>query len=245
MNHIGHWPDLGNPAGVHHRNAIGGLGDHAHVMCDQHHRSAMVAAQPLQQRNDLRLNRNIKRRGRLVGDDELRLGRQRQRNHDPLPHAARKLMRVGVDAALGCGYPSGSEQLDRAHPRLARRHVQVRRDRLDQLVTDRIQRIQRSQRILKDRTDLAAANLAHLVVRQGVDTPPGQPDFATRDAARRLEQSDNRSTGQRFTGARLTDDPEHFAGRDRKRNVIDRDQRPAPRRKFDAQIAHLEQRRRR
>ena len=51
-----------------------GLGDHAHVVRDQHHRRAVLAAQALQQRDDLRLDRHVERRRRLVGDDQLGLG---------------------------------------------------------------------------------------------------------------------------------------------------------------------------
>ena len=36
--------DLGDAAGVHDGDAVGGLGDHAHVVGDQHHRGAVVAA---------------------------------------------------------------------------------------------------------------------------------------------------------------------------------------------------------
>mgnify|MGYP002652004171 CR=1 FL=1 len=36
---------LDHAAGVHHRHAVAGLGDHAHVVRDQHHRRAALAAQ--------------------------------------------------------------------------------------------------------------------------------------------------------------------------------------------------------
>ena len=68
-------------------------------------------AQPLQQRNDLRLDRHVERRGRLVGDDQLRLGRQRERDDDALAHAAGELVRVLVDALLrrpGCRSPAAA-----------------------------------------------------------------------------------------------------------------------------------------
>jgi hypothetical protein len=74
LDHVAHRTDLDDPAGIHHGDAVGGLGDHAHVVGDQHHRGAVLAAQPLQQRDDLRLDRHVERRRRLVGDDQLRLG---------------------------------------------------------------------------------------------------------------------------------------------------------------------------
>ena len=45
---------------------------------------------------------HVERRGRLVGDQQVRLAGQRDRDHDPLPHAARQLVRVvRADAAPG------------------------------------------------------------------------------------------------------------------------------------------------
>jgi hypothetical protein len=63
----------------------------------------------------------------------------------------------------------------------------VSRDRLDQLLADRVQRIQRGQRVLEDRADLAAADLAHLLRGQRVDAQAGELDFARSDAPGRLE----------------------------------------------------------
>ena len=39
--------DLDDAAGVHHRDPVAGLGDHAHVVRDQHHRRAVLLAQAL------------------------------------------------------------------------------------------------------------------------------------------------------------------------------------------------------
>ena len=43
------------------------------------------------------------------------------------------------------------------------------------------------------------------------------------DAARRLEQADDRHAGERLAGARFADHAEHLARRDRERDVVDRD----------------------
>ena len=86
--------------GIHHGDPVRGLGDHAHVVGDQHDGRAVLAAEALQQRDDLRLHRDVERRRRLVGDDELRLGAQGQRDHHALAHAAGELVRIAVDAPL-------------------------------------------------------------------------------------------------------------------------------------------------
>ena len=65
-----HRADLGNTARIHHGDTVRSLGDHAHVMGHQHHGGAMFLAQPLQQRDDLRLDGNVQRRGRLVRNNQ-------------------------------------------------------------------------------------------------------------------------------------------------------------------------------
>jgi hypothetical protein len=82
VDDVGHRADLHDAPRVHDRDAIGGFRDHAHVVRHEHHGRAVVAAQALQERDDLRLDRDIEGGRRLVGDDELRVGRQRERNDD-------------------------------------------------------------------------------------------------------------------------------------------------------------------
>jgi hypothetical protein len=155
VDDVGDRADLDDASRVHHGDTVRGLRDHSHVVGDQHHRGAVVAAQPLQQLDDLRLDRHVERRRRLVGDHEPRAPGQRQRNHDALPHPARELVRIVVEAPCRRGNADLVQKLDRARPRLLGRQRQVRGDRLDQLRADRVERIQRGERILEDRADLA------------------------------------------------------------------------------------------
>ena len=66
-------------------------------------------------------------------------------------------MRVVVDAALGTRDADLCEPRDRELARLARRHVAVQHHRLDQLVADGEDRVQRRHRVLEDHRDLASA----------------------------------------------------------------------------------------
>ena len=50
----------------------------------------------LQQVDDLRLDRHVERRDRLVGHDQLRVERERAGDADALPLAAGELVRVAV-----------------------------------------------------------------------------------------------------------------------------------------------------
>ncbi len=73
----------------------------------------------LQHLDDLRLDRHVERGRRLVGDEHARVVRDRHRDHRALAHAARELVRVLVDTALGVRDADELEQLDRALPRRA------------------------------------------------------------------------------------------------------------------------------
>ena len=59
-------------------------------------RQPELALQVAQQVEDLRLDRDVERGDRLVGDDHLRLQRERARDADALALAARELVRVAV-----------------------------------------------------------------------------------------------------------------------------------------------------
>ena len=79
---------LHDAAAIHDRDTIGVARDHAEIMRDQQQRRAGLTRNFFQEIQNLRLNRDVQRGGRLVGDDETRLTGQRHRNHDALAHAA-------------------------------------------------------------------------------------------------------------------------------------------------------------
>ena len=60
-------------AGIHHHDALGGLGDDAEIVGDQHDRRAGLLLELQHQVEDLRLDGDVERGGRLVGDQHLRI----------------------------------------------------------------------------------------------------------------------------------------------------------------------------
>ena len=56
-----------------------------------------------EQLEDLRLDGDIERRRRLVGDDQSRVRHERHRDHGSLAHAARELVRIVARPALRAG----------------------------------------------------------------------------------------------------------------------------------------------
>ena len=147
---------------LHHHDAVGDLGDDAEIMGDEQHRRLLALLQVADQLQDLRLRGDVERGGRLVGDQKLRVERQRHRDHGALPLAARQLMRIGLRRNLRIGNPHVRQQ--RQHPcvDLGLRQVGVDRKHLRDLVADGAQRIERRHRLLEDHRDAGAAHLAHL-----------------------------------------------------------------------------------
>ena len=156
-----HRRELDHAAEIHHGDIIGHLRDHAHVMGDQHQRHAFCPLQPAQQRQDLRLRRDVERGGRLVRDQDLRIGGQRQRNADALAQAAAELERIGVDPRFRARNADLVQQRHDALARLRLRDIAVRAHRLDDLVADGVVHAERGHRLLEDQPDPAAAHRAH------------------------------------------------------------------------------------
>ena len=122
-------------AGIHHHDALRGLGHHAHVVGDQHHRHAEARLHVEQQVEDLRLDGDVQRGGRLVGDQQLRLAGERHGDHHALAHAAGELVRVVAHAAVGIGDLHQPQHVHRGIRRcLARAALDARRSELGDLL---------------------------------------------------------------------------------------------------------------
>jgi hypothetical protein len=100
----------------------------------------------------------------------------------------------------------------------------VRQDGFRQLPADGIQRVERGQRILKNRTDFAAPDVAHLVIVQVVDALTFEQDLPPRHAARWLQQTDDGRARERFARTRFAHHAQDFAGRDVERYIVQRTQ---------------------
>ena len=146
---------------VHDGHAVGVPGDHAQVVGDEDDAHLVLVAQLVDEVEDLHLRRHVQGRGRLVGDEDARLAHQRHGDHDALAHAARQLVRVGVDDRLGAGHPHALEDLDGAGQGLLLRHLLVHAQRLAHLQPDLHGRVQAGERVLEDHADLRAAQFAH------------------------------------------------------------------------------------
>jgi hypothetical protein len=127
---------LHDAARVHHDDALGVARDHAQVVGDDDQRDAHALGQVAHQLQDLRLDGDVERRRRLVGDDQLRLARQRQGDHHALTHAAAEVMRELLQAPLWLGDADHAEQLHRALIRRLLAEAEVQHHRLGELQPD-------------------------------------------------------------------------------------------------------------
>src|SRR5207244_3886542 len=89
-----HWPALDDASQVHHRHAMAKMSHDAEVVRDEHEAQVTSRLQAAQQHQDLRLDRDVERRHRFVGDDELRLQHQSARDADTLALTAAEF--VGI-----------------------------------------------------------------------------------------------------------------------------------------------------
>ena len=155
---------LDDLARVHHEHPVGDLGDHAEVVGDDDDGEVALAIEPVDQLQDLGLDRHVERRGRLVGDQHVGFERQRHGDHDALPHTAGELVRVEPCSPVGVGDADRPQQLDRLGLGFLLGDVAVRADHLGDLVADAIDGVQRAHRVLEDHRDLLAADVPQLIV---------------------------------------------------------------------------------
>ena len=147
---------------VHHGDTIADLGDQIEVVADKQHGEVHISAQSLNESNHLRLDRDIQCRGRLVGDEQLRLAGNRHGDGDALAHAAAELVRICGEAGTWRGNADERQELSCPLVRRAAVKVAVGADGIRQLPFDRKGRIERGQRVLRNHRNDAASHRGHL-----------------------------------------------------------------------------------
>jgi hypothetical protein len=118
----------------------------------------------------------------------------------------------------------------------------VAQDALDDLLADRVGRVQARHRLLEDHRHARAAQVAQRpgVELQQVDAL--EQDLAAGDAPRRLgDQAHDRERGDRLAAARLADDAERAPGPERERDPVDGAVGAAIAVEPGAQVADLQQ----
>ena len=151
---------LDHPPQVHDHHLLGDLGDDRQVVRDEQHRHVVALLDVSHQLQHLRLDGHVDGGRGLVGDQQAGMVDERHGDHHPLPHAAREVEDVGVQAGLGARDADVAQHLDGDLVRLVLGHLRVvDQDRLAELVADGMQQAQRRHRLLVDVGDLVAADL--------------------------------------------------------------------------------------
>ena len=193
-------------AGIHHHDAMRVARDDSEIVRDDDQRDAEVARQRLHQFEDLRLDGDVERGGRLVGDDQLRIAGQPDRDHHALAHAAGKLMRILLAAAARdrkCRPAAAIRR--RAHWR--RCLFILRWNCSGSMICSPIGRTGLSE-VIGSWKIIAISRprtFAHLIFGQVEEVAALEHDAALRDAAGARQQPHDRMRGDRFAGAGFAD----------------------------------------
>ena len=94
--------------------------------------------------------------------------------------------------------------------------------RLDHLRVDAQDRIERHHRVLEDHRDAVAAQRLKLLVARGGQLLVLEADRAADDAARRIDEPEDREAGDGFARTGFADEAEDLAGIDVQRHAVDR-----------------------
>ena len=150
-------PFLDNFAVAHDGHAVGNLGDHAHVVRNEEHRHADFLLELGNERKNLGLNRDVERRGRFVGNEELGLAGKRNGNHHALTHAARELMGKAHGNAFGVRNADELKKTNGFLQRLGFAHPAVERQAFRNLSAHGEDRVEGRHRFLEDHRDFGAS----------------------------------------------------------------------------------------
>ncbi|MCY1230470.1 hypothetical protein D9M72_428830 [compost metagenome] len=226
LQHLAHVAGLHDLAGVHHAHGIGQPRHHRQVVRDPDQRRAGFAAQGLHLVQDLALDGDVERRGRFVGDDQVGLVQQRDRDRHALAHAARELVRIGLQALVRRRDADPRERIARAFACHRLAHLLMGQHRLDHLRVDAQDRVQRHHRVLEDHCDAVAAHVALLRRRERAQVArdavaAGQRDAPVDDLPGRVDQAHDRVAGHRLARAGLAHQPHDFAAGHGKGHVVD------------------------
>ena len=126
----------------HDRHPIGEVRDDGQVMADHEHRRP-GPLQTAQQAEDLRGDRRVQRRRRLVRDEEARVRGDRGGDERPLAEPAGELVRVLGSPDLGIRHADRGQEFDDALAACGTAEVSVQAQDLAHLVTHRAEGVER------------------------------------------------------------------------------------------------------
>ena len=211
-------------------------------MRDQDQRRVLLGDELAEKIEDLRLDRHVERGGRLVCNQQLRLTRERHRDHRALAHSARELVRVVAKPRPGARNADAVDELRSPCLCVLPVQAEMRLERFANLPSDRQHGIERRHRVLEDHRDLTPADPAENAIRLPKKIAAGEHGLAATHTAISRQKAEYRKRCDALPAAGLSDDAQRLARRDLEVDPVDGVHRASPRRELDAQIVHGEQR---
>ena len=213
---------LDDAPGVHHRHAVGEVGDHRQVVGDVQRGDAVAAGEIAHRGQHERLGAHVEAGGRLVEHDHRRAAGERHRQPDPLLLAAGQLVRVAAQELRRAGQQDLAHHLDGpGPPSLVGAPEAVELHHLEELRADPQRRVQRGRRVLRHVADQLAPGIAQrpLVERQhrgGADLHRAGSESHAAPGVTEHAEAD-----RRLARAGLADETQHLAGSDREIDLVD------------------------
>ncbi len=227
----------------HDADTVGEFAHDAEVVGDEEHGHAVLALQLAQEFEDLRLDRDVERGGRLVGDQQFGPIGERHGDHHTLTLAAREFMRIGFQPFFRLADADLVQQLQHAGTRRLPGHTLMQCEDFGNLLFDRMERIERCHRLLEDHGDVVAANFAQFAVGGLQQILALEEDLAARMACRGIGQKpQDRICRDRLAGTGFADERDNLALVDIERDAIDGKRGFATLMEGDREIADGEQR---
>ena len=201
-------------AEIHDGDPVGDVPHHGEVVADEEVGEGEALLQVGEEIEDLRLDRDVERRQRLVRHDEARGADRGARDGDALALAAGELVRVatrhrGVEAHH---LQDGRDAL----ARLSGAGESVDEERLGQRLADAHARVQRGERVLEHHPH-GGTGAAQRFRRQGAEVAAVEQ----RHAAGRLLQPQKGAAQGGLAAAGFPDERHGFARRDREVDAVD------------------------
>ena len=201
---------LHHRAGVHDRHVIAGLRHDPKVVGYQQQGRLHLLLKLVDKIQHLSLNRHVKSRRRLVGDEQAGPAGQGDSDANALAHAAGELVRE-VLAALG---PNAHHLQHLVSPlqRLGALQIRVKDDHLHDLLLHRHDRVERGHWVLEDHGDFAAAHVTLFRFGHLPNVAAAEENLAFGYfSGRRLNELQYRQGRRRLAGSGLADEAERFS----------------------------------
>ena len=192
---------------IHHQHAVGHFRDYAQVMSDEQDGCTCLTLQIADQIEDLRLDSDIKRRGRFVGKQHAWAAGQRHGDHDALLHAPTELVRIIPSTSFGCGDAHALQQPSDFSRGGTSRGVKA--EGFEHLGSDPQDRIERGAGFLEDVADDSASDGSEFGRRHRQNIPALQQNLATGIACgRSREEACDAQGGDAFAASAFAHEAE-------------------------------------